>query len=177
MNEILTPVRVEDDILPEWRGTAISDLLAYHNLIRPHVTYSRAELVIAMCMDYRKALRIPDRFAYILRTGGGNLSRVQFEVSFAIAVGGVRSLALIAHDDCGMVGLRGRRDAFVDGLISEGWKREDAETHFDDSLPIYEVASTIDSVCAEADRMRARYPNITVAPLFYSSLDGLLHQV
>lgn len=177
MNETLLSVTTEDDILPKWRGTPIHDLLAYHNLRRPYRAYDRAELVITMCMDYRKVLRIPDNFAYVLRTGGGDPSKVAFEISFAIAVGGVSTLALIAHDDCGMVDLRGRRSAFVQGLIREGWQREEAEMHFDTHAPIYEVWDSAEFIYAKANSLQARFPNITVTPLFYSVKDGLLYQV
>lgn len=177
MNEMLTPVMAEDDILPKWRGTPISDLMAYHNLERPYRIYDKAELVIAMCMDHRKVLRIPDNFSYVLRTGGGDPSRVDFEISFAVAVGGVRALALIAHDDCGMVGLSGRRNVYVQGLIHEGWKREEAEMHFDIHAPIYEVSNSVEFVCSKVNSLQERYPNITVAPLFYSVKEGLIYQV
>ncbi len=177
MNERLTPVTVEDDILPEWLGTPIHDLLAYHNLKRPYLVHDTAQLMITMCMDYRKVLRIPTGFAYVLRTGGGNPNNVQFEISFAVAIGGVRALALIAHDDCAMVGLSGRRDAFVQGLVHEGWKREEAEMHFDAHALRYEVHDSVELVGAKASRLQARYPSITVAPLFYSVKEDLLYQV
>ena len=34
-----------------------------------------------MCMDNRKQLRLPDNFAYILRTGGGNIRYSEFKIS------------------------------------------------------------------------------------------------
>lgn len=59
-------------------------------------------------MDHRVRLRIPENFAYILPTGGGNLRHSEFKVSFAIAVGGVRAIALIGHSYCGMAGVAAR---------------------------------------------------------------------
>lgn len=76
------------DIPGAYRNTPIGDFIANHNLDAPYRNYSRAEIPIGMCMDNRKVLRIPDNFAYILRTGGANLKRVEFKVSYAIAVGG-----------------------------------------------------------------------------------------
>lgn len=177
MNEHLIPVKAESDILPEWRGTAISDLLTYHNLGRPHRPYSHPSLLVVMCMDYRKALRIPDGFAYVLRNGGGKADRVQFEIAFAVSVGGIRALALIAHDDCRMSGLRSYRDAFVQGLSGEGWRSKDAEEYFDAHAPLFEIADGLELVSDEANRLRMRYPSVTVAPLFYSVKDRLLYQV
>lgn len=131
-----------------------------------------------MCMDNRKVLRIPDNFAYILRTGGANLGRIEFKVSFAVAVGGVRSICLIGHSDCGMVNLRSKREESVDGLVRHGgWNREEAGRHFDRHASEFEIGSAVDFVRREAARLRKRYPNVTVAPLYYTVEDGLLHQV
>jgi len=66
-----------------------------------------------MCMDNRKHLHMPDNFAFIIRTGGANLRYSEFKVSYAIAVGGVRHIALIGHSKCGMVNLAARKEAFV----------------------------------------------------------------
>jgi len=47
--------------------------LEYHNLGRPLDSYEKARLLVGMCMENRKRLRVPDNFAHIMRTGGGNL--------------------------------------------------------------------------------------------------------
>ncbi|MDI6768868.1 MAG: hypothetical protein QMD04_04255 [Anaerolineales bacterium] len=85
----LIPVSSEDDILLEYRGNPIGLLLAHHNLARPYEAYEKAQLLVSMCMDNRKSLRMPENFAYILRSGGANLRRSEFKVSYAIAIGGV----------------------------------------------------------------------------------------
>ena len=51
------------DIPPQYASTPIGLLLEYHNLGRAHEAYSNARLLIGMCMDNRKHLRIPDNFA------------------------------------------------------------------------------------------------------------------
>lgn len=112
----LIAVTTRSDILPAFRGTPIEALLAYQNLGEPHLTYERAELLVGMCMDNRKHLRIPENFAYIIRAGGGNLRYSEFKVSYAIAVGGVSSIALLGHTQCGMVNLMSRREQFISGL-------------------------------------------------------------
>src|SRR6266567_3765282 len=84
-----------EDIPDVYRGTPIGRFLEYHNLQRPMEVYTQAQLLIGMCMDYRKSLRIPENFAYILRAGGANLRFSEFKVSYAIAVGGVRSIGLV----------------------------------------------------------------------------------
>jgi carbonic anhydrase len=174
----LLPVRTHADILPSWRGTPVADLLRFHNLGEPLPGYASATLVIGMCMDNRKSLRLPDNFAYVLRAGGANFRRAEFKLSFAIAVGGARAIALIGHDQCGMVGLHTRRDAFIEGLIRHaGWGREEAELHFEQWAPFFEVGDAAAFVASEADRLQRRYPKVPVAPLMYLIGDGLLHQI
>src|SRR2546421_443624 len=85
--ERLIPVKAEPDILPAYRKTPIETLLAYQNLNRPHGVHDKAELLIGMCMDNRKHLRVPENFAYILRSGGGNLRYSEFKVSYAVVIG------------------------------------------------------------------------------------------
>ena len=58
MPEIL-PVNYRSDILPEYRETPVGLLLEYHNLDRALGSGPGRQLLIGMCMDSRKALRIP----------------------------------------------------------------------------------------------------------------------
>ena len=140
--------------------------------------YDQAQLLIGMCMDNRKNLRIPDNFAYIIRSGGANLRYSEFKVSYAIAVGKIRSITLIAHNNCGMVNLISKKQDFVDGLVSvAGWDRDRAEEHFLHYGPMFEIGNAVDFVLSEAKRLRLRYPNIQVAPLFYNVDDNLLYQI
>ena len=75
-------------------------------------------------MDNRKSLRIPDNFAYIIRTGGANLRYSEFKVSYAIAVGNVEHIALIGHNNCGMVNLVSKKEQFINGLVDKaGWEK------------------------------------------------------
>lgn len=178
MTPTLLPVTCAADILPQYRGTPVGLLLEYQNLGRPFDIYATAQLLIGMCMDNRKMLRVPDNFAYILRAGGANLRRSEFKVSFAIAIGGARALALIAHDQCGMVGLTQRREAFVRGLVDHaGWTAENAARHFDERAPDFEVTDAGGFVCAEAQRLSRYYPKLLVAPLFYRVDEGKLYQL
>lgn len=174
----LVPVASKEDILPELRDTPIGLLLEYHNLNRDHETYNQAQLLIGMCMDNRKRLHIPDNFAYIIRAGGANLRYSEFKVSYAIAVGGVQSIALIGHNQCGMVNLAARKDKFIEGLVENaGWEKDWAEEHFMHFAPLFEIGNEIDFVSSEAKRLRLRYPKIQVAPLLYKVEDNLLYQV
>jgi carbonic anhydrase len=170
------PIQSVDDVPPRYRDTPIERLLMFHNLGNPgEEQIARAEVLVGMCMDNRKKLRIPENFAFILRSGGGNLRPSEFKVSFAVAVGGVRTIALVVHNHCGMVGLSSRRAEFIDGLVDAGWEREPAEQHFDSFAPLFEIGNEIDFVLSEARRLRARYPKVLVAPLFYDVDDNLLY--
>jgi len=177
MNRLI-PITSRANISSEYRDTPIGDLLEYHNLNRDYETYTQAQLLIGMCMDNRKHLHIPDNFAFIIRAGGANLRYSEFKVSYAIAVGDVRSIALIGHNQCGMVNLMARKDIFVNGLVDNaGWDREWAEQHFTQFAPMFEIGNEIDFVLSETQRLRNRYPKIQVAPLLYKVEDNLLYQI
>jgi len=177
MNRLIS-VSALDDIAPEYQNTPIGHLFEYHNLNRPLDNYTQARLLIGMCMDNRKRLRIPDSFAYIIRSGGGNLRHSEFKVSYAIAVGGVSSLALIGHNNCGMVGLAAKKNKFISGLVEKaGWGKSRAEDHFMHFAPIFEINNEIDFVLSEAKRLRLCYPNIQVAPILYRVEDNLLYMI
>jgi carbonic anhydrase len=171
----LVSVEKPEDIFPQYVGTPIAKLLEYHNLGRPFDAYTQAEMLIGMCMDNRKHLHIPENFAYILRAGGANLRPSEFKVSYAIAVGGARAIALLGHTQCGMVNLMGRKDVFVDGLVEAGWERGAAEDHFYHYWPVFEIGSEESFVLGEANRLRLRYPNIPVAPMIYRVEDNRLY--
>lgn len=172
----LVKIETTADVFPEYRQTPIGRLLEYHNLNLPFETYDAARLLIGMCMDNRNHLQIPDNFAFIIRAGGANLRFSEFKVSYAIAVGQVRHIALIGHNHCGMVNLFSRRETFVQGLVDHaGWEKEWAEEHFMHFAPHFEIGNEVDFVLSEAKRMRLRYPKIQVVPLMYLIEDHKLY--
>lgn len=174
----LTPVTRLEEIPIAHRATPIGRLLEYHNLEREYEDYTQAQVLVGMCMDHRKSLRIPHNFAYIMRDGGANLRASEFKVSYAIGVGGVRHIALIAHDTCGMVNLMERRELFVSGMIENaGWDRQMAEEHFAQFAPFFEIGNEIDFVRAESQRLRHRYPGTTVVPMAFQVADKRLYLV
>jgi len=174
----LSPITSKEEIFPQYRDTSVGLLLEYHNLSREYETYTQAQLLVGMCMDNRKHLHIPDNFAYIIRAGGANLRYSEFKVSYAIAVGGVKSIALIGHNNCGMVNLVARKEIFINGLAENaGWEKEKAEQHFNQFAPMFEIENEIDFILSETQRLRSRYPKIQVAPLLYLVEDNLLYQI
>lgn len=174
----LYPVNSEQDVFKHYIGTPIHKLFKYHNLKLPFEKHDKPELIVGMCMDNRKQLTLPDNFAFIIRTGGGNLRYSEFKVSFAIATGEVTTLALIAHNNCGMVNLVSKKDKFIDGLVKfAGWDREKSEEHFMQFAPMFEIGNEIDFVLQEAKRLRDKYPKILIAPLMYLLEDSKLYQL
>lgn len=170
------PVNKASDIPAQYRRGPIGRLLRYHNLHEDFERYSKAELLVGMCMDSRKHLHIPDNFAFIIRAGGANLRHSEFKVSYAIAVGGVKAIALIGHNNCGMVNLFSRKDTFIDGLVKNaGWKRKAATEHFENFSIVHEIGSEVDFVLSEVKRLRLRYPKITIAPMIYKVEDNRLY--
>ncbi len=174
--EKLIAINSTADIFSEYRQTPIGLLLEYHNLNRSLDTVDKAQLLVGMCMDNRKHLRIPENFAFIIRSGGANLRYSEFKVSYAIGVGQVGHIALIGHNNCGMVNLISRKNEFIDGLVnSAGWDKAKAEEHFYHFAPMFEIGNEIDFILSETKRLRLRYPKIQIAPLFYLVEDNKLY--
>lgn len=174
----IIPVNYLEDILPEYRGTPVGLLLEYHNLGRAVGSAPAPQVLIGMCMDSRKSLRIPNDFAFVLRTAGANMRDNEFRISYAIAVGGVRTIVLIAHTDCGMARLQQRRDQFINGLIdAAGWDEARAVRHFEESAPRFGIRDEVDFVLREAERLRTIYPRIHIVPFLYRVEDDLLYQL
>ena len=173
------PVNTVDDILLIYRGTPVERLLRYHNLGEPLPSSTgHAEMLIGMCMDNRKELRLPNEFAYVIRAAGGNMSGSEFEISYAIGVARVPTIALIAHTDCGMAHVTEKRDIFVRGLVEwGGCNEEDALRHFAKHASNYEIGDPVQFVVSEATRIQNFYPNIMVAPLLYRVEDDRLVQI
>lgn len=174
----LIEVNSTGDIFAQYQDTPIGLLLEYQNLNRPFCHYQQPQMLIGMCMDNRKNLWIPDNFAYVIRSGGANLFYHEFQVSYAIGVGGVKYIALIGHSGCGMVHLDERREQFISGLVrNAGWKKETARMHFENLSMFFEIGDAVEFVMAEADRLRKRYPAVLVAPLFYEMETGRMLQI
>ncbi|HEX9250668.1 MAG TPA: carbonic anhydrase [Ignavibacteriaceae bacterium] len=177
MNRLISITTV-NDIAAEYRETPLGLLLEYHNLNHDFKNYSEAQLLIGMCMDNRKHLHIPDNFAFIIRSGGANLRYSEFKVSFAISVGGVKHIALIGHSNCGMVNLASNKDIFIQRLSENaGWTVEQAEEHFNNYAPMFEINNEIDFIISETQRLRLRYPKVQIAPMYYKVEDNLLYMI
>lgn len=175
----LIPVDSVEAILPAYRGTPIERLFRFHNLSESGpAAFPRPELFIATCIDHREALTFPHNFAYVLRTAGVRLHGNEFELAYAVAVGGVEAVALVAHTDCGMGHVRARRAEFVAGLVARGGVGDrDAAAYYDAHVDQYAQADPIAAVVEEAAEIRAWLPLVLVAPLLYQVEDDRLVQI
>lgn len=175
----LIPVDSDEAILPSYRGTAIEQLLRYHNLGAPlPMTTGHAQMLISMCMDHRKDLVLPGEFAYVLRSAGGNLRDSEFEVAYAIGVGGVSTVALLAHTDCGMAHVMQMRTAFVSGLVKRGgWTPDAAGVQFDRYAGRYQIGDPVTFAHEEAVRLRQIYPTVLIVPMLYDVGNDRLIQI
>ena len=174
----LVGVSSKNDIFEKYLGTPVELLFRYHNFAQPFDMYINAQLLVGMCMDNRTQLKIPNNFAYILRSGGGNLRHSEFKISYAVAVGGVKCVAIIAHNKCGMVNLFSKKKEFIRGMVENaGWNEKHAEEHFMSFAPIFEIENEISFLMSEINRLRNSYPKILFAPLYYNLDDNLLYLV
>ena len=177
MNRLISITKYKD-ISKIYQNTPLGLLLEYHNLNREFESYSNAQLLVGMCMDNRKHLHMPDNFAFIIRSGGANLRYSEFKVSFAVSVGDVKHIALIAHSNCGMVNLVSKKNQFIEKLSENaGWTTEQAEEHFDNYAPMFEINNEIDFILSETQRLRQRYPKVQIAPMYYKLEDNLLYLI
>jgi Carbonic anhydrase len=172
----LIEISDEAEIFPKYKNTPIEKLFKYHNFGYIFEKPSKAEMLVGMCMDNRNQLTIPNNFAYILRTGGGNLRSIEFKISYAIGIGGVKCIALIGHNHCGMANLISRKQDFIRGMVNNaGWTEKQAEEHFMSFAPIFEIENEMDFLISETKRLREKYPKVLIAPLFYKVEDHLLY--
>jgi carbonic anhydrase len=178
-NYSIIEVDKPEDIFMEYRKSPVEELLLYHNLSMPlPVTTRHAHMLVSMCMDHRKELTVPNEFAYVLRSAGGNLRDSDFEISYSIAVGGISCIALLAHTDCGMVDVIHKRNKFIEGLTNRaGWSKEAASSHFDNYANLYQITDSVIFTLTETERLRQLYPAILIAPLLYDVKTDRLSQI
>lgn len=176
----LLPVRSAQDIPSHLIGTPFEKLLRFSNLNEEFdvEVYEKPELLIVKCMDHRKHLRFPERFAYIVRNAGGNVRSNEFSMAFAIGVGNVTHVAIIGHTDCGMENLALKRDKFVQGMVENaGWGLQYAETFFHMRSPDFGIYDPALFALMESQRFQGTYPKIKFQPFLYNVEDGELYVI
>jgi SulP family sulfate permease len=176
--EWLFPVMSSDDVPIILRDTPLENLLKGQNLglVDPPTT-NAPEMVVGMCIDFRKTLTIPRDWAFIIRREGANMDGAEFAIALAISKG-VRHMALIAHNDCAMANTAQHRKQFVEVLSNEiGWEGKKAEEFFDEHARSREIGNEIDFVLQEAQRIEGLFPGLRVLPLLFRVDDGKLYLI
>lgn len=92
-------------------------------------------------------------------------------------MGGISHIALIGHDQCGMANLISKKEQCVEGSVQIGWEPDMANDHFMHFAPLFEIGNEIDFTRSEAKRIRMRYPEIEVAPLYYRVDENKLYVI
>ena len=80
--------------------------------------------------------------------------------------------------NCGMVNLASKKTQFIEKLSENGgWTLEQAEEHFNNYAPMFEINNEIDFILSETSRLRLRYPKVIIAPMYYRVEDNLLYLI
>ncbi len=178
MHTSIIPVYSQNDIPDRLRDTPVAALLGFHNFNQGESAYDKPQMLIGTCIDYRIKLHLPDNFAYVIRSAGANLRYSDFQTSFSIAVGGVRSIAIIGHSHCAMVKVEEKEDLFVKGLHeTAGWSAHTAKEHFQQFTPLHGISDEVEFVLKETRRLRLGYPSIEVTPMFYDLESHKIHLI
>ncbi len=176
--EWLFSIVTEDDIPSCLQDTPIATLLKGQNLglIDQHDSPS-AELLIGMCIDFRKSLSIPRDWAYMIRREGANMEGAEFAVALAVSKG-IKYMALIAHNDCAMANTAEHREQFVRVLSEKcGWGFEKAAHFFEEHALSREIGNEIDFVLEEANRLKALFPGLEIVPMLFRVEDDRLYLI
>jgi len=168
-----------DDVLAEYRGTPVESLILAQNVGQLYEAPAETDFVVATCIDPRVRLALPEGAAFLVRSAGVNVKNEgDFLFGYMTSMMGIRTIALIAHEDCAMTRILDDRQAFVERLSERsGADPESIGAYFDRHAEFWHVPDEIDVVRAYAQKIQANVgPEVVVAPLFYS-LDERLHQV
>lgn len=169
MSKLIT-LDSRDDIPSKLRGTPVESVISSHNFyeVSEIDTDESADLIIGMCVDYRKQLHLPKNTAYIIRSPGANMKDSEFGIALGIGAG-LSYLALIVHNRCLMSNPFEKRDAVIGALVKEhSWTTNQAETFFDRVANEKEINDPIDFAINEASRLRKLFKNLNVVPMLYS---------
>jgi carbonic anhydrase len=166
--EWLFPIDSIDDIPSVLKKTPLETLLKGQNLgLIDEFISGSAELVIGMCIDFRKSLNTPKDWAFIIRREGANMEDAEFAIALAMSKG-VRHMALIAHNDCAMANTAQHREQFVSVLHQQaGWTAEEAAQFFDSHARSRDIGNEIDFVLQEAERIKSLFSGLKVVPLLF----------
>jgi anti-anti-sigma regulatory factor len=172
----LIPIQDERDIPACLLGTPIAELFRAQNLYEVNEPDSdKADLIVGMCMDYRKHLHLPRNCAYIIRRAGANMKDSEFSIALGVSAG-IKYMALIVHNKCIMSNPFDRREQFIHTLVAEqGWPSDKAEAFFEEGASSGEINDAIEFGMQESERLMDFFPNLNVVPLLYNVDDDKIY--
>jgi carbonic anhydrase len=156
-----------------WQNSPLESFILSQNCGWPIQTSGKPELLIATCIEFRYALPIPRMFAYVIRRASGRLIGSEFSVAYTIARG-VKHLAIVGHNDCGMSQLNEMAPQVVNSLADQGWSRQSAQDYVDTQAKRLAISNELDTLKEEYKRLRKIFPKMMIAPLFVDLYDGKL---
>lgn len=170
----LSPIEAACDIPDRWKGTPVETLILSQNFGNEIKPSGIPELVIATCIEFRYQPRVPSEFAYIMRRASGRLNGSEFSLAYTMAKG-VKHLALVGHNDCGMTKVAENKQAMIDALVDQGWYKDRAEDYVTVNASRYAITDELDSLKNEYFRLRRLFPKLEIAPLFISLATSKLY--
>lgn len=160
-----------DEIPEPWRDTPIEGLIRAENMgQRLEEKVGEPQLLIATCIEFRYALPIPRMYAYVIRRASGRLNGSEFSMAYVLAQG-VRHLALIGHNDCGMTKVAEKRQSLIDALIDQGWNPDRAEDYINANAARHMIPDELEGLKREYIRLRRIFKKLVVAPMFVDLSD------
>jgi carbonic anhydrase len=167
----LIPLDRIEDIPDEWRNTPIEALIRAENFGEPiPETVQQPQLLIATCIEFRYALPVPRMYSYVIRRASGRLNGSEFSMAYVISKG-VRHIALIGHNDCGMTKVDVAKPALVDALVGQGWNPDRAEEFINWQSARHAMKDELDGLRQEYIRLKRIFKNLVIAPLFVDLAD------
>ena len=173
----LEPMNTKDDIPERWRGTPIEEFIGIHNFGQTVDSQATPRLLIVSCIEFRFSLNIPSGFSYVIRTPAGRLSHLpssEFAMAYTLAKG-VRHVALVGHNDCGMTKVFENAPKLIEALIEQGWETKEAKKFIESRASQFAIDDEIESLKIEFNELKEEFKKIEIAPLFASLKSNRLH--
>ncbi len=168
-SDTLLPVNSQEEIPSFIRNTPIEELLRCQNFFEASTDrLEQVDLIVGMCIDYRKQIHLPKNCAYVIRNPGANMHSMEFSIALALSAG-ISQMALIVHNKCIMSEPYKKREDFVKTLHEvHQWTCDSAERFFDDNAGRLEIEEPVAFVLEETERLSALFPRLNVVPLLYN---------
>jgi carbonic anhydrase len=160
----LVPLQTKADFPVSWQGTPIESFVSAINNGEKLNICDSPQLLIVTCIEFRFSLRIPPRFAYVIRRASGRLVGSEFVMAFTLAQG-VKDVVLVGHNDCGMAKVAENAPNMVRALTEQGWNEERAEEFVRHHAARHAITDEIDALESEYHRLRRLFRHVRIAPL------------